>query len=195
MLNDLRSKIRALIEDNGEVGVEVFRYTNSNIFTLAEPNISEITKTLVNGNILGSGEDSDYDSETHKVTVTGVDYSTGDTTEFTYTFFKYSDTELNQFIRASLVWLNIYHFSDENFEYDLTADEIFPDMSGKDIDMVAIIASILIKPDYTSYKLPNLSVTYPDDVNKMDKIQDFITGVKTGIGAVGVIVWGDKCDC
>lgn len=195
MLDDLRSKIRALIEDNGEVGVEVFRYTNSNIFTLSEPNITEVTQTLVNGNTLGSGEDSTYNETTHKATVTGVDYSSGDTTEFTYTFNKYSDTELNQFIKASLVWLNIYHFSDDNFEYDSDADEIFPDMTGKDMDMVAIIASILIKPDYTSYKLPNLSVTYPDDVNKMDKIQDFISGVKTGVGAVGVIVWGNNLDC
>ncbi|GEM_PF-1378789 len=187
MLSELRTKIRALIEDFAKANFQVFTYTNSNIFTLAEPHIVAITKVLINGNELQSGESYSFDPSTNKITINGVSFNTGDTIEVDFTFNKYSDVELNEYIRAALVWLSIYDYTEGDFE--LESNNVFPTLSNKEEDMVSIIASILIKPDYTSYKLPNVSVIYPEHSTKEQRIKDLINYFKHGVGAVGVINW------
>jgi len=190
MLIEIRRKIRSLIEDTMKTDYQVFTYTNSNIFSMAEPNIQGIAEVLINGNTLESGESYSYNSTTKKITVTGVSFSSGDQIEVSYTYYKYSDTELDDFIRASLVWLSIYDYTEGDFE--LEDSGIYPTLSNKEEDMVSIIASILIKPDCSSYKLSNVSVTYPSLTPKEERIQDLISQFKFGIGAIGVLNWNSS---
>lgn len=187
MLSTLRTKIRSLVEDFLTSDTQVHTYTNSNIFTMAEDNIQAITSVLINGNSLQSGESYVYSSTTKKITFTGVSFSSGDQVEVGYTYYQYSDTELDGFIRASLTWLSIYDYTEGDFE--LEDSDIYPTLSNKEVDMVAIIASILIKPDCTSYKLEKVSIVYPTLLPKEERIQDLISQFKFGIGAVGVIDW------
>ena len=189
MLDILRTKVRALVEDfeNIKKDFEVFEYTTSKIFTLSEPNISSITKVLKNGNELGSGDYS-YDSTTNKIEIT-VALIQGDIIEVDYVFSKYSDTELNEYIRASLVWISVNNGYDKDFELETDISEVVPTPTNREMDLIALIASLIIKPNYTQYVLPNLRVVYPKNWSKEERIQRTINRFASGIGVSDTITW------
>lgn len=185
MLNTLRTKIRALIEDFSKSDFEVFEYTTSKIFTLSEPNISIITKVLKNGSELGSGQYS-YDSTTNKIEIT-ISLIQKDIIEVDYNFTKYSDTELNEYIRASLVWYSVDSSVGNDFEVEVEANIIVPTPNNRELDLIAIIGAIIIKPNYSQYVLPNLRVVYPRNMGKEEKIQKIISKFSSGIGIMDII--------
>jgi hypothetical protein len=186
MIAEIKEKIRALITDLATCQSEFFEYENSPIFTLCGTNINSIQKVLINGNELASGETYDFDSATNKITITAT-LNSGDQIEIAYCYQKYSDTEILEYIRASLVWLSIFSFcSDEDFELE-EDNEIYPTPSNKEQDLIALISSILIKPDYESYKLPNLTVSYPRSMTKEERIEKLIIKFKRGLGIVDTI--------
>jgi hypothetical protein len=116
------------------------------------------------------------------------DFVSGDVVEFTYTFNDFNDTEIFEYIRAALVMLNVYGGTKENFViYD--SGLIAPTPEDKKLDIICVIASILIKPDYISYKTSNMSVTYPTKSTKEEKIDLLVKDFQSGIGAIGIIEW------
>ncbi len=191
MIPDIRTKIRALIQDTPKPDFQIFAYSNSNVFKLAEPNIEEVTQVLVNGVLLGSGQSFDFVEDSNEVTISGVSFNVDDLIEVRYTFTKYSDSELTEYIRASLSWANVFEVGDDDFEIDEPSDDIFPSLSKTESNLIALVASILICPDYTSYKLPNLSVSYPVQMPKDERIVKLITRFRHGIGTSDVVQWGD----
>ena len=184
MLDTLRGKIRALVGDFSSSSFEVFEYTTSSLFTLAESNIENITSVTKNGSSLGSGE-YDYDSINNEIDIT-VALVSKDIIIVKYTFYKYSDTELNEYIRASLVWVSIFSYCSE-MDFELETDYIYPTPSNQQQDLIAIIASILIKPNYSEYNLPNLKVKYPRNIDKEEKIRRIIQSFQQGIGIISVL--------
>lgn len=186
MLDKLRTKIKSLIEDFSTSGFQIFEYTTSDIFTIAQSNIT-ITNVLINGNDLASGESYAYDSTTGKITITRSSWTSGDKAEVDYTFYNYSDTELNEFIRASLVHISIHGTEEE--DYELETSGIYPTPNNRTLDLVAIISSILIKPNFIKKKLPNLEVVYPTKLTKTEQIKEIIQGTDYGIGLWDVINW------
>jgi hypothetical protein len=185
-------KIRALVEDwADQKDVEVFPYSNSNIFTLQEPNVLSLTQVLVNGQSLQSGQGAIFNSQNNKVTITGVTFTVGDIVEVDYLFTKYSDTIINQYIKAALVWLSICDWSTDT--YRMRNDGVIvPDLSdpaNKTADLICIIASILIKPDVIHYRMPNLAVNYPNEECQEEKIRRIIGTFKQGIGVTQIVMW------
>ena len=185
MLDNIRPKIRALVEDFSKSSFETFTYTTSAIFTIAQENIT-ITKVLKNGIELGSGE-YDFDEDTNKIEIV-VALSSGDIIEVDYTYYKYSDSELNEYVKASLVWLSIESYCSVK-DYEVEDDDIYPTPDNKTLDLIAIISSILIKPSYSEYRLPNLTVRYPESLSKEDKIQKLIRRFNSSIGITDVLEW------
>lgn len=187
--DNLIEKVRALIGDFGKTSYEVFTYTTSNIFTIAEDNIT-ITNVLINGESIddNSGQDYDFDSDTNKITIT-ADLSTDDIIEVDFSFYKYSTSELTEYIRAALVWLSIYSYCDDDFE--LEDESFFPTPSNAELDLIAIIASILIKPNYSQYDLTNVKVRYPKTMTKEQKIEKIINRFKVGLGTSYLLIWED----
>ena len=189
MLTDIRIKIRSLVPDLTQKDIESFIYSSGDAtFTLAEENILSITKVTKNGAELGTGEYS-FDSDTNEIeiTITGS-LSANDIIIVKYTFTKYSDTELNGWIRASLVWISIFGDCEEDFE--LEDDEIIPTPDNKMTDLVALISAILIQPDYTSYRLPNMQVNYSRKMPKEERIKRLILKVTaSGIGVNDVLTF------
>ena len=181
MLTTLRTKIRSLIEDLEKSDFEVFEYTISKIFTLAEENLNTIVKVLKNGVELGSGEFS-YDSATNKMEII-VSLVQGDKIEVDYTYNKYSDTEIDAYIRSALVWISLY--GDKDFE--LEDGYIYPTPINKEIDLIAIISSVLIKPNYSFKSLPNLTVRYPRELSKEKKIRSLIVDFYRGKGIFDIL--------
>ena len=191
MSQSIRTKIQALVSDFVSKSIEVFEYTTSSIFTVAQENIT-ITAVLVNGTAI-SESDYSFDEVTNKITITSslVD---GDVIEVDYTYYKYSDSELNEYIRASLVWLSIFNACDGDYEVDdLSGDEIEinPTPNSRTTDLIAIVASILIKPDYSSYKLPNVTVNYPRKFTKEEKIEKLISKFNISIGVSDTLEWNN----
>ncbi len=180
MIDKIREKIRALIEDTpAKSDFETFTYnTGDKVFLLAESNISSIIKVEKNGAELGSG-DYDYISSTNELEIiTGL--SSGDIVTVKYTYYKYSDTELDGFIKASLVWISVFAYSRTDFE--LEGETIHPTPDQKTTDLIALIASILIKPDWTTYRLPNRTVVYSRRMSKEEKIEKLISRFNSGLG-------------
>ena len=184
MITALRTKIKSLVKDTEKQSFETFIYTTSSIFTLAEGNLTTILKVLKNGSELGSGE-YNYDSVTNKITII-VSLIQNDIIEVDYTFFKYSDTELDGYIISALVWISIYG---DGYcrDFELEDNEIYPTPSNRDLDLICLVASILIKPSWSSYVLPNLRVVYPRKWAKEEKIEKLITGYYRGLGVNGIL--------
>jgi len=187
MLNEIRVKIRALVPDLSKNDFETFTYKSGDTtFILAESNINTILKVTKNGNELGTG-DYNYDSTTNELEIL-VALSAGDVIIVNYSYYKYSNTELNEYIRASLVWISIWGSCEE--DYELEDDEIIPTPSNMHIDLMALISAILIQPDYTSYRLPNIQVNYSRKMPKEERIKRLIMKVTTsGIGVNDVLTF------
>ncbi|GAG74931.1 unnamed protein product [marine sediment metagenome] len=183
MLNQVRTKIRALIEDFTKSDFEVFTYTNSSIFILSESNIVSIVEVSKNSSVLGSGDYS-YDSTTNKLTIIGS-LIQGDIITVNYTYTKYSDTELTEYVRAAIVWISIFGY--EETDYEIENDDFYPTPDNKTLDLFALISSIIIKPNYTIYRLPNLTVKYPRNKSKEEKIEKLIVRFNRGLGISEVI--------
>jgi hypothetical protein len=187
-MNAMIKKIRALTEDFGKSAVEVFNYETSGVFTLSEPRVSEVTKTLINGHDIQSGQSSTFDSTTNKVTVVNEEFASGDVIEFTYKYNDLSDSEIFEYVRSALVFLSVYGGSTDAYKM-YSSGTLAPTPEDKKIDLICVIASILIKPDYSSYKTTNMTVTYPIKMTKEEKIEKLIGDFQAGIGVIGVIEW------
>lgn len=188
-IENLRNKIRALVSDLLKTEPETFTYTNSAIFTLAEDNIESIMQVTKNGVALGTGEYS-FDSSTNEITIdpdTGNELVNGDVIIVKPTYYKYSDTELDDWIKASLVWLSVFNASENDFE--LENGDIYPTPDNRTLDLIVLVASILMKPDWTEYRLPTLTVRYSNRISNEDKIEKLINRFRMGLGVTSVLEW------
>jgi len=187
MLDSIRTKIRALVTDNEKSGFETFLYTTTNIFTISQTNIT-IVQVLLNGE---ETEDYTFDSVTNKITITASGVTSSDVIEVDYTYTKYSDTEIDSYVRSALVFVSVYTRNDD-FDFELEGEsagnmEIVPTMDSKTSDLISLVSSILIKPNYSSYNLPNLKVTYPVKMTKEERIEKLIGKFNEGIGLNAVL--------
>lgn len=187
-------KIRALVEDFEAKDFQVFRYTNSSTWTLREPNIDEIISVLYNGNPLVSGEGYAFNILNNKITVTGITFKCGDTLEVDYTYHQYSRKTMVEYIRGALTYLSIYDYSTDTYQIlgPCPNEFIAPDLSdpsNKTGDLISIITSILILPEYMHYRMPNLAINYPYKKNREERITDLIQRYKQGVGVVDIIMW------
>ena len=185
MLSTIRTKIRALVEDFSNNDFESFIYENDSYFILAENNISSVSRVEKNGTELASG-DWDYDSTINKVTIS-ASLSENDSILVYYNYSKFSDTELTEYIRAALIWISIYAYG--STDYEIEDDSIYPTPDNKTTDLIAIIASILIRPNYSEYRLPNITVRFPRTLTKEMRIQTLINKFQSSIGVLDILEW------
>lgn len=188
MITNIRDKIRALVHDFSESGFETFIYTTVNIFTITQENIT-ISKVLLNGEEI---DDYAFDEDTNKITIEISGLTSSDVIEVDYIYYKYSDTEIDGYIKASLVWVSVYSHDEKDYEYEVESSgegTIVPTPENRTEDLIAIVASILIKPNYSSYKLPNVTVTYPEKLTKEEKIEKLVTKFNHGTGVNCILEW------
>jgi hypothetical protein len=179
-LAEMRQTIRALIQDFVKKDTEVFEYeTGDYVFTLQESNISEIVSVSINNVALESGQWSYSDGEITIADESGI-LSSGDIVSVKYTYTKYSDTELDEYIRASLSYINVI----DNVNYKVDSDDIYPTPDSKMEHLICLIVAIMIKPNYTTYRLPNLTVSYPTKLDKDEKIQKLVDRFKYSLGVI-----------
>ena len=178
-------KIRAIVGDFAKSDFETFTYSTTSIFTLTTSNITSIDKVLKNNVELGSGEYS-FDSTTNKIEIS-ASLASGDVIEVDFSYNKYSDTELKEYVRGALVYISVAGVCDD--DYEIETNSIYPTPDNRECDMIALVTGILIKPDYTQYNLPNgARVIYANrKLEKDEKINQFLNRFKHGLGVNDVI--------
>jgi len=178
-VSTIKAKIRQITEDNLVTETDIFTYESSKIFTLSEDSVVSVTDVSVNE--VSSGVIYIFNSD-KKVTISSS-LTVGDTVQIDYTCYKnYSDTELLNYIESSLVHLSINNYGD--YEYDSDDDAIYPDLEKREENLVSMISATLINPDNKSLRLPNISISVPNDfpVNmKISKLISTFKRDKTGI--------------
>jgi len=192
MIEELKLKIRSVVGDAVKVGREFFTYTNSKVFTLSEPNIVSITDVDKNGADLESGESYSFDSATNKLTIV-ANLVYGDELEVAYNYYsKYSDKEIIYYIRAALVYLSVFGCKDFELEEVSTDNyELYPTPTNKELDLIVLVASILMKPNYSEYRLSNnVTIRYPRTEDKDTKIRKLIVRSQSRTGLIGLIDLG-----
>lgn len=198
-ITEIKQKIRAIVEDWNKTDSETFIYSTSAVFTITDSNVSSISSVTKNGTTLATNKYS-FSTSTNAVTVTESLVS-GDVIVITYIYNKYSDTELIEFIRASLVLISVYASSD--FDYELVTVSgsggslsyyIYSTPDNRTADFISLIASIIIKPDYITYRLPNITVTYPRKKQKEERIKEEVQDYFRGLGVWTIIDFDEEIE-
>ena len=136
---------------------DIFTYTGSNVFTLSQPNpiVGGIVAVYWNGSATGNYT---VDSTGTMVTL-GVSFSIGDTVQIQYEYYpNYSDLELQAYVQSAIIYMSVYNYY--TFEID-SNNNIYPDATPREQNLIAFIASILAKPDNIGVRLPDMSITVP----------------------------------
>jgi len=180
LISDLEPVVRSLVGDFSSTGRDIFTYTNSAVFTLTEENIVTVDDVLVND--VSSGVSSSYSTTKNQVTIASA-LTNGDTVEVQYTFYSnWSSAEIEQYIRAALAHLSVNQYKE--LLADPTTDQIHPEPDPKDQNIIAVVASILLKPDNKSIRLPDLTINAPRDLPTDQKISRAISICKKAVCGV-----------
>jgi len=191
---DFLDQLRTDIEDFELSGYKMYNYEGYDYFILEEDNIAPDSITVkINGIPTTSFT---FDESTGELTLTiGSGIVTGDSIVVRYTYYaNYSDTLLKKYIKVALSRIAFYYpknieivdISGNDFylgESDLTG---IPEVSNGTYGLVELIAQILIKPDWSSYRVLDIAITFKDKLSKEDRISKLINNVKTGSSGIGI---------
>ena len=192
-MDEILGLLRNLIEDNLiTTGRDVFTFeasTSSKIFTLTEANISSATIIVYKNGVVWASSNYTYSTTTGKLTVTGT-LTAGDSLEIVYSFYaKYSDSELRGFIKAAITYLAVEKYGTFAVKSD---DVIFPTPNESEENLLALIASILIKGDIVSYRTPELTMSFERGLSKEKKIKKFVRQFKKTYGCLKYMRYDEK---
>ena len=172
-LTDITTSVRYLLGDTAKSQIpgDIFTYENSSVFTLSESNATAVSDVLVND--VSSGVVYAYTVATQKVTISSS-LTSGDTVEIQYTYYpNYSATEINNYVYAAIVHLSTnryYNFTIEEPVGDGT-NNIYPDPTTSEKNLVSMVTSLLIEPDNKTLRLPDITINAPRDLPLHDKIR------------------------
>lgn len=184
-LSDIRTKVRNLISDYSRQGQDVFIYGSSDVFSLSESNVVDVSTIYLNDSAdpVDSG-DYRFDSDTEKVSVSISGITTGDVIEMNYTYTKYSDTELDSYIKSALIHLSANNF----YTFTESSEVIYPTPSKRELDLIAMITSVLIQGTTSQIRLPDLVLQFNEKLSVSDKIKKIISCFKKdNVGSFDVV--------
>jgi len=152
----IKSKVRNLIADNLKSDKDIFTFTSSRIFSLSEERISDVTALYVNDVEITQSGNWSYSSTTNKVTINvAVTLSVGDTIQIDFTAYEnYSDAEILAYIQSAMSYISLHNY--QTFEYQ--DDDINPEPTEAEENLIAVIARIIIAPNNDTIKMPELQI-------------------------------------
>lgn len=183
---NITNTVRYLIEDfsRPQVPGDIFIYANSNTFTLSELNVISIIRVLRNNTILSPLE-YDFEASTCRLTL-NTSSSVGDIIEVQYNYYcGYSNTELAHYARAAVTYLSVNNY------YTFTVDDngnFYPDITDNEVHLIAFVASILIKPENKTLRLPDMTINVPNSMPTRDLVKKAITIFKHSTTGVYTII-------
>jgi len=179
-MQNVIEKLRNLLADNLSTnGYDVFEYTITKSFKLTESNVEGDTIEI---HLQATGDPTltyTFDDVTNKVAIIDSLVS-GDVIIVTYSYFsKYSETELTGWINAAFVYLSTEKYEDYTV---VSGDTISPEPTLAEQNLIALIASILIKPNISGYRTPEITITFNDKMSREDKISRVINQFSKSAG-------------
>lgn len=173
-LADVEPIVRSLINDISQLNKDVFVYSSSNLFTLTEKNPLDIISVSVNDE--SSGVEYIYDSSIAKIRIIAPELIESDVIDVDYNSYpNFSAFEINSYIKSAFVHLSVNKI--KSFSVG-EGDAITPEPSDDEINLIALIASILIDPKNISFKMPDITITLPKELTLNQKIQQVISSYK-----------------
>ena len=172
ILKILRSLLKDRLQNNNNAPV-VFTDTTDTLFTLPDDNVSESTIVIKKNGIILDDAEWSFDSSTNEITVT-ISVATTDIFTITYSFYeKYSDSELADYIEASLAIFSQYGYrktfllSDDETKI-VTYNGINPTL--KESYEIAIITSINVDPRNINIDTREFKLSAEENKSKSDLI-------------------------
>lgn len=188
MTPNLIAKLRNLLNDNLKPRNYSRIFYTSKVFLLEDSNIVEPVVIERNGKEWDS-ENYEYNPLTNKVTineVTGEDeLVSGENLVFSYNCYeKYSNSELESHIKNAFYYLSVFDY--ETFTLE-TGDIISPEPTEKQENLIAIVAKILIVGDVKSYRTPEFTKIFANNLSVEDKIKQLINDFEKSFGNITYI--------
>jgi hypothetical protein len=190
-MDKIREKIRNIVLDNYKSHTDTFEYIVSKIFTLSFSNVDSSSISATKNGVAYSSANYSYNSVTGTITIT-ASLTSGDILIFIYNSFqKYSNEELNSYIKNA-----IYHISINKYKTftDKTDNIIFPTPTEDEENLIAIIASIIINGDVGSYRTNEVSITFNTKDSKETRIKKTIRNFKKTSGTFFYIDKNKPCN-
>jgi len=174
--NGLVSKLRNLLKDYLKPRYYARSFLGVRTFVLEDANIDESTLVIEKNGVEWDSDNYSYSSITGKLTIhetTGEELTSGvDTLGIYYSCYeKYSDTELEGYIKSALYYLSITNY--ETFSLG-TGEEMSPEPTELQENLIVIVASILAKGNIHSYRTPEFTITFGDNTSIEDKIKKLV---------------------
>lgn len=158
-------KVRNLVQDILKEGKDIFTYEANSTFTLTEDYVSEVTAVFLNDSELTVTTNYTYNEDTNKLTISSS-MTSGDTVEIQYTYYEnFSDAEIEAYIKAGLAHIAVNYKT-----FEVQDDDLNPEPTERESYLIALIASILIRPDNRSYRLSDMTITVPLGVLPTEEI-------------------------
>ena len=183
-LTNVETKVRYVLNDIAETVYDIFTFYTSRIFTLEENYPIAVSSVHINDILLPS---SDWSYNSSKVTIedtltSNYTLSVGDSVKITYTSYKnFGSTEIASAVRTVLMQLSINNYLE--FHVD-TENNIQPSPTTKEQNLIAIISAYKLRPDVSSLRLPDFSVSQKDAL----VFDDFVRKVIAFSGWSGVLI-------
>jgi hypothetical protein len=118
------------------------------------------------------------------VTVTG-NLTAGDSLRFDYSAYsKYSDTELQGYIRSALYYLTAEKYKTFAIRPPTL---IFPTPTEDEECLIAILACILIKGSIRQYRTPEFTITFGENLSIEQKIKQSVSKFKKAFGYIDYV--------
>ena len=179
IITNIRGHIKDVLQTDGR---NVFTYDSDSTFKLSSPNIASTGMIVyLNGVALDEG-DWDYNSDTNRVTITpvtsGVSLTKGDNIIVTFNYYrKYSDAEIQDYIRANLTQFTIYRYCKSFYMND--SDEVVTrngeNPTSDEGNIIAIITAVDIDPQNVDIRTSDFSLTSSETMSKRNQIQEIFT--------------------
>jgi hypothetical protein len=188
MINTL-SLVRDLINDNPIKGDTYITYNGNGIktFALYDDNVAEISiKVKKNGTNWASSGSWSYDEDINSLIIFGT-LNPNDNLLVTYTYNKYSTTELEGNIKNALYYISVAQYKDfvvcsGNVILDgVTAPTV------AEYRLIALITKIIIDPDITGYRTSEVTINFNKSDTKEVKIEKSIMGFRSFNGIIGFL--------
>lgn len=192
-ITNIRTKIRAILNEGSVAQRDPFTFESSRTFTLSEENVISIVAVYVNDvEVAQSGGTWEYNEDTNKVIFDdSYSFTSGDIIQVDYTSYKnYSNNEIEGFIRGSMAYVSIHGYK----TFELNDDDINPIPEEAEENLIAVVATILIKPDNKTIRLPDLAITVPiATMPTDDMIRKVIASFKRNSHGITGLINTKKC--
>ncbi len=185
MVTQIIAKIRAVLQDNSLTSFESYS-ASGNSFVIAQENATAVNSVTVAGTTISSGE-YDYDISSQTVTIDSGSVATGDAVIINFSYYKYSDDELINYIKTAIIYMGDYNYN-PIFEVTSGEEDIYPIPDKKEQNLIATIVGILINPDWSSYRTSSIQVVYPNKMTKDEKIEKLVSRFKRTAEGIGGII-------